>query len=176
MEIVKRKDLTLGQYLVIALFVFGLLLAVAGFFADHSGEIKFVLKIVSPNSAEAREGLEILNSKKTLGSKDCGFTQISNMFLKELTSQNAPEELKDIKVVRINRKGAKLAFSTARTREVIPIEFELSNGQKVEWNLEELETRVNKCTQNRLFVIACIMFSIGLLIQTVSFGIGLKKI
>jgi len=175
MEIRKVKDLIVAQYLVIILFVFGLLLAVAGFFVDHSGKIKFVLKIVSPDGAEAKEGMKTLRSRGTLDSEDCGFTQISKIFLKELESQNAPEKLEGIKVIKISRKGAELAFSTARVREVIPIEFELSNGQKIKWNLEELGNPIDKRVQRRLFVIACIVFSIGLIIQTVSFGIGLKK-
>ena len=156
----------------IVLFVLGVFLTIAAFFIDHSNKIHFVLSIVSPNSAKAKQGVESLYSKEMLISVDVGFKQISKIFLKELATLNPPEKIKNIEVVSIKKKSeVGLTDSDVGIKENVPIEIELSNGLKTERNLKEIESLIDEDIQNSLLVTGFIILFTGVSIEILMFVI-----
>lgn len=157
------------------LFAIGLLLEIAAFLGGQADNIPYVSEIISPSYIEAIEGLKVLDKEMILYPKDHGFKQISKIFLEKAAEENPPEKLVKIVVLKIQRKGARLGFSERHAKEEIPIVFELSNGQKLEWQLEHLIESVNKIKADRTFKVASVIFILGVVLQIIGFVSDLRQ-
>ena len=159
----------------ITLFIIGLAIETVAFFISQMENIPFVLKIISPKYAHASKGLEKLESSMILEPPDEGFKEFQEIFLNLLRKQNTPEKLTSISVLKFQREGARLALSEKRTKEVIPIKVFVSNGQEINWNVEDLVKNIEKFKKKNTFVTSIIIFLFGISIQITGFIIELSK-
>ncbi len=155
--------------ITIVLFFVGLLLQFAAFFGDQATNIPFVLKLVAPRYTQAQSGIQTLSSKKTLQPNDPGFAVISEIFLERLRELNSPNDVSKITIQQFALGEARLHLSTNRTREVIPINATLSNGQTMKWNLASLVQKVDELQNKNLFGYRLVVFLIGAVIQCIAF-------
>ena len=160
------------KHLPVLLFSLGLLIELSAFFIGTADYAPIVYKIISPSFYRANNGLEKLREKKVLETQDQGFHEISILFKSVAAKQNPPDVVKNIGITQFVRKGAMLAFSTDRAKEVIKVEVKLSNGQSVEWDLNEIESMVGGLKTANTFRWALGMFFVGALVQVIGFRIG----
>jgi len=163
------------KYLPLTLFVLGLLIEVTAFFIVNADDVPLVYKIISPSFYRANNGLNMLRETKKLEQKDQGFPEIAQLFKNVAVKTNSPDVVDKIDVTQFIRKGAMLAFSSDRAKEVIKVEVIFSNGQSVNWDLNEIDSMVKDMKTSNVFRWALIMFFIGVLIQIIGFWIFTKS-
>ncbi len=159
----------------IILFIIGLAIEIVAFSVNQMENIPFVVKIISPKYARASNGLEKLGSSMVLTPSDEGFNEFQEIFLNLLRDQNPSEPIASISILKFQREGARLVFSQKRTKEVIPVKVFISNGQEINWNLEDLIANIEKFKKQNTFVTSIIIFLIGVIIQIIGFIIALNK-
>ena len=160
---------------LITLIIVGLVIETVAFFVSQIENIPFVLRIVSPKYAHASKGLKRLESSTALTPSDEGFNEFQDIFLNLLCAQNPTEQVTSISILKFQREGARLAFSKKRAREVIPIKVFISNGQEIDWNIEDLVENVERLKKTDTFVISVIIFLFGVIIQIIGVIIQLNK-
>ena len=117
----------------IALFVLGLLVSFTAFAADHATSIPWVLRLFAPHYYHATNPAgKTLDEQKTLTPADEGFQEIQEIFM-GLLARQLPKL--PVSVARFTRGTAMLGFSESCAREMIPLDVELSVGQKLQWDL-----------------------------------------
>ncbi|HCP91331.1 MAG TPA: hypothetical protein DIT76_04685 [Spartobacteria bacterium] len=62
-----------------------------------------------------------------------------------------------------------IAFGENRAAEIIPLQVELSNGQKVQWDLKQVEAQVTSLKERRVFDYAAVFFILGTVITIIGF-------
>lgn len=164
----------LMKHLPLLVFAIGLLIEVAAFFVGYADCVPVIYKVISPSYSLAINGLDKLREKKVLEPQYRGFIKISELFKNVASKQNKPEIVEKIEVTQFVKKGAMLAFSTERAKEVIKVEVKLSNGQSVEWDLNEIERMVANMKSSYTFWWAMAVFLVGVILQIIGFKIGTK--
>jgi len=159
----------------ITLFIIGLFIESVAFFLNQIENIPFVVTIISPKYSHSLKGLKKLESSLIIESQDDGFTEFQEIFLNLLRKQNPSQNIDSISVLKFQREGARMTFSQKRTKEVIPIKVFISNGQELDWNLEELTSKIENFKKKNTFVISICIFLLGVTIQIVGFIIELNK-
>ena len=155
----------------ITLFVIGVLLEIGAFFGAQAKNIPPVLRFIAPRYSKAINGLSILDSQNVLNPGEKGFKEIVDIFIDVASQQNKPQIISKIKVLKIVREGAQLRFSQKRAKEVIPIKFELSNGQTIDWDLESMTEEINKLQQKSLFKYSIWILIAGIVLMSLAFFI-----
>jgi hypothetical protein len=74
-----------------------------------------------------------------------------------------------VRVTQINRGTAAIGFSQKHAKEIVPITFILSNGQKLEWDLEGMISEADSLKTRRLFGVSVFVFFAGVIIQVIGF-------
>ncbi len=162
------------KHLPLLLFAIGILIEVAAFFIGYADYVPIVYKFISPSFYRANIGLERLSATEILEPQDLGFPEIAQLFKNVAAKQNPPDVVQKTQVTQFVRKGAALAFSTKRAKEVINIEVKLSNDQSVEWDLNEIAPMVDALKTSNTFYWALALFFVGVIIQVIGFLIGTK--
>ena len=163
----KRSTLTL--------LIIGLALEAVAFVADKADEIPIVLSVLAPDYVLAQTGLQTLESKMLLTPEDVGFDVIAHIALEELASHYPDELIESLSITEISRSSAVITFNRRRAGEVIPLKFQLSNGQAPTWNLEEVNQEVNLLKSTPLFRAAAAVFIAGIIIQLVGIAIQFRR-
>jgi hypothetical protein len=153
----------------ILIFFAGILLSICAFVADKVDHIPFVLRLLAPAYARARAGIAKLDSSKTLLPSDEGFAEISRLFFDVAAHENPPELIASVSVKSNTRQAAMIAFGENRAAEIIPLQVELSNGQKVQWDLKQVEAQVTSLKERRVFDYAAVFFILGTVITIIGF-------
>jgi hypothetical protein len=159
------------EKLGIVIFVIGLVVSACAFVADKVDHIPAVLRLLAPEYARAEMALAKLKDTKTLGPDDNGFSEISKLFFQNAARENSPELLATLSIKKFARQTAMMAFGESKVGEVIPVEIELSNGQKVQWDLKQMETQAASLKENRIFHFSVGFFFLGLVIAAIGFFI-----
>jgi len=150
-------------------------LSTAAFVADKAEEIPLVLSVLAPDYVLAQAGLQTLESRLLLTPKDPGFEVIAHIALEELASHYTDEVIESLSVTEISRSTPMITFGRRRAGEVIPLKFQLSNGQAPTWNLEEVIQEVNLLKSTPLFRAAAAVFIAGIIIQLVGIAIQFRR-
>lgn len=158
----------------IILFILGVIFEIGAFFGSQAKNIPAVLRFIAPRYSKAVKGLNILDSQNVLNPGNKGFREIADVFINVASQKNEPEIISSITVLRIVREGAELRFSPKRAREVIPIKFELSNGQTVNWDLSYITEEVNKLEQRSIFRYSIWILIAGLIFMSLAFFLKKK--
>jgi len=157
------------EKLGVVIFIVGILVSVCAFVADKVDHIPAVLKLLAPGYARAQTAIEKLKSAKTLEPSDAGFAEISKLFFERAASENAPELLATLSIRKLTRQTAMMAFGESQVGEVVPVEAELSNGQKVQWDLKQIEAQATSLKESRIFHFSVGFFVLGLIIAAAGF-------
>ena len=160
----KRSTLTL--------LIIGLALEAVAFVADKADEIPIVLSVLAPDYVLAQTGLQTLESKMLLTPEDVGFDVIAHIALEGLASLYPNESLS---ITGISRSNAMLSIGVRRAGGVIPLKFQLSNGQAPTSTLEEVIQEVNSLKSTPLFRAAAAVFIAGIMIQLVGIAIQFRR-
>jgi len=160
--------------ITLILFVSGIFVETIAFFIGYAEHVPFLYQVISPTYYCANKGFEKLRDVKLLKQTDKGFIQISQLFKDVAAKQNPAEVVERINPTEFIRKGAMQAFSTDRVKEVIKVGVKLSNGQTVDWDLNEISSMVKALKSTNTFQWALKIFSLGVLIQIIGFIIGKK--
>jgi hypothetical protein len=153
----------------ILIFVAGILLSICAFVADKVDHIPFVLRLLAPAYARALAGITKLQSTKSLFPSDEGFAEISRLFFNTAAHENPPEVLASLSIKSFTRQTAMIAFGEDRADEVVPLQVELSNGQKVQWDLRQVEAQLASLKESRVFDYAVVFFILGTVITIIGF-------
>jgi len=160
------------KHLPLFLFTIGVLLEISAFFIGYADHVPMVFRFISPSYFRAKEGLNKLTDQKSLEPSDKGFPEISELFKKVLLKQNPSEVIEKINPTKFVHKGAMLSFSTERAKEVIKVEVNLSNGQSVPWDINEITFLVNQLKSRNIFKWALLVFFTGVIIQGIGYKVG----
>ena len=139
------------EKLGVVIFIVGILVSVCAFVADKVDHIPAVLKLLAPGYARAQTA------------------EISKLFFERAASENAPELLATLSIRKLTRQTAMMAFGESQVGEVVPVEAELSNGQKVQWDLKQIEAQATSLKESRIFHFSVGFFVLGLIIATAGF-------
>lgn len=153
----------------VALFILGILLAVAAFLGEKADNLPFILSLVAPEYTEAQSGLAELEKKMIVSPGDRGFEALANTFLSRLAKDNPPDRLKDVTITKIERHRPALVFRKLRAGEVVKITFSLSNDQTIDWNYDKLSEAIIALKTGRIFRFSAFVLFGGILIQAVGF-------
>ena len=145
------------------------------FVASKADEIPIVLSVLAPDYVLAQTGLQTLESRLLLTPKDPGFEVIAHIALEELASNYPDELIESLSVTEISRSTPMITFGRRRAGEVIPLKFQLSNGQAPTWNLEEVIQEVNSLKSTPLFRASVVVFIAGIITQLVGIAIQCKR-
>ncbi len=166
-----NQNVKLKRRLVIIIFFVGLFFEIVGFLIGYADNVPFVFKFISPDYAKAEKGLLTLEKKMELNKQDIGFKEIAHVFFEELKLQNPPEALVDLSITRIIRGNPYLSFGRKEVKPKISIGIELSDDQKLNWELEPLTILVNELKNKNLFKWAVAIFFSGIVVQVIGFVI-----
>jgi len=154
----------------ILLFVFGLLLEIAGFAASNSENVPFAESLLNPTYSRAASGWKKLEHTFLLGSNDQGFAELSELFMARLQSFNPPRSLSGLRISQINRSGAGLTVRSGTFLGAVPeLEVHLSNGQVAPWPIPEAESALASLRSSGVFVVSLVIFLSGVVLQIVGF-------
>jgi hypothetical protein len=153
----------------IMLFIIGLLLEALAFLGSHAENVPFVLSIVSPSYVKAKDGLRQMEKIIVLAPNQCGFDELSGLFLKQLALWNPTKDVSSISVLKITREKPVFVFNRLHATEKIPLIFTLSNGQNIKWDLAALTEDVKNLKATRLFLASIVVFVLGVGIQILGF-------
>ena len=145
------------------------------FAADHATSIPWVLRLFAPHYYHATVARKTLDEQKTLTPADEGFQEIQEIFMGLLAQQNSAEKLRGVSVARFTRGTAMLGFSESRAREMIPLDVELSVGQKLQWDLTALDEQLATHRESVTFRYAFVAFIGGTVIETLAFLLELLR-
>jgi len=151
------------------IFFAGIVLSICAFVVDKADHIPVVLRLVVPAYVHARAGLAKLQSTKVLVPADEGFAQISRLFFETASHENSPELLATLSIKSFTRQTAMIAFGEDRAGEIVPLQVDLSNGQKVQWDVRQVEAQVASLKQSRVFDFALALFILGTVIAVIGF-------
>jgi len=140
-----------------------------GFLASNAKNIPIILPYLTPSYYNATVGMKILSDKGILLPENQGFEVIETLFLDYASTQNSPDIIKTISLLSITLKNASLRFGEKRAREYRPIELKLSNGQKVEWSLDNLQSKIDKLFDSAIFKWSYSLFLVGLIFEIIYF-------
>jgi hypothetical protein len=159
------------EKLGIIVFIVGILVSACAFIADKVDHIPAVLRVLAPAYLRAQAGIEKLKATKTLEPNDAGFSEITKLFFARAARENPPELLASLSVRKLTRQTAMMAFGESQVGEVVPVEVELSNGQKVQWDLKQIESETAPLKESRIFHFSVAFFILGLIIAAIGFFI-----
>src|SRR5437867_4391086 len=120
-------------------FAAGVLISICAFSVDKADRLPIVMRFLAPAYVHAQTGVAKLKSTKALLPSDDGFAEIAKLFFDTAAHENSPEVLALLSVKSFTRQTAMIALGEDRAGEVVPVEVELSNGQKVRWDLKQIE-------------------------------------
>ena len=164
----------MGRITVILFFI-GILIEALAFIGSKAEDIPFVLSIVSPSYANAKDGLSEMERTMVLLPNQDGFIELSAIFYKNLVLWNPGRDVSSLSVVKITRKKANMTVGTLHAKEVVPLIFTMSNGQDLKWELGALMEDVNNLKAKHLFFTSIVVFVIGIGIQILGFILGRKE-
>lgn len=154
------------------LFITGLVIEAIAFFIGYAESVPFVYRIISPAYYHANKGVDILSENRVLEPNDDGFQEIERLFKTVAQKQNPPEVINSLSALQFLKKNAAMTFSKDRAKEVISVEVKLSNGQSVNWDLNEISDLASQLKSSSLFYWALAIFLFGILIQVIGFRLG----
>lgn len=164
--------------LTIILFFLGIFLEMCSFCFSQVEHISLVSEIVSPAYAKGMQGIKRLEANETLLPKDMGFPAISAVIMSSLQELNPPERLSRItvqKIVSVPRGtdikiGGKSIFGG-----ISNVRVTFSNKQELSFMIDGLRTKLVNAHFNTLFIVACGIFVIGVLLQLCGFWLHVVK-
>lgn len=162
----------------IILFFLGIVLEFCSFCLLQIEHIPWVSEIVSPAYAQGMQGIEKLETNKTLMPKDTGFSAISDIIISSLLKLNPPERLSGItvqKIVLVPRKTDIKIGGKSILGDDSKVRITLSNKQELSWMTDDLRTKLVKVHLNTLFVVACWIFGFGVSLQLCGFWVHVAK-
>jgi len=155
----------------VVIFIVGILVSVCAFVADKVDHIPAMLKLLAPGYIRAQTAIEKLKTAKTLEPSNAGFAEISKLFFERAARENSPKLLATMSIQKLTRQGAIRTYGELQVNEIVPVEVELSNGQKVQWDLKQIKAQATSLKESRLFHFSVGFFVLGLIIATAGFAI-----
>jgi hypothetical protein len=127
------------------------------------------MRFLAPAYVHAQAGVAKLGSSKTLLPGDDGFSELAKLFFDTASHENSAEVLALLSVKGFTRQTAMIALGEDHAGEVVPVEVELSNGQKVRWDLKQIESQLDSLKGNRVFDYTLVFFAVGTVLEIVGF-------
>lgn len=134
-------DMTVKKaHLIRWLLVVGALLAVFGFYLDHSEQNEWIVDRFARSYVRAMSAYEkMLNSDSGIGPADTGFTEIASICSEKLSGPD------DLTIVRIGvREGDSLRFKGKAITEDFILEITLQDGRSATGNIEDLRPQIRQ--------------------------------
>jgi len=153
----------------IIVFIVGIGVSICAFVADKVDHIPGILRLLAPEYARAEAALAKLRNTKTLEPGDKGFSEVSKLFFQTAARENPPELLATLSITKLTRQNAMMAFGETQVGEIVPLEVELSNGQKVRWDLKQVEAQAASLKEIRIFHFSVAFFIVGIIIAAIGF-------
>jgi hypothetical protein len=157
------------EKLGIIVFVVGILVSICAFIADKVDHIPVVLRMLAPEYSHVETALAKLRDIKSLAPADEGFSEISKLFFQTAARKNPPELLATLSITKLTRQTAMMAFGENQVGEVVPLEVELSNGQKVRWDMKQVEAQAASLKEGRIFHFSVGLFILGVILAAIGF-------
>jgi hypothetical protein len=160
----------------------GISIQIAGWFGEHCVEIPFVLRFVAPDYYHARNGLETLLSKHSIGTFDDGFKQLSPFALKYFRQQvNVATNITDLRITNLILATTYSPNSEAHlATSMVVMYFTTSQAKIIGNNIEtmqfdRLKDDAESLREPNIIVFCFALFFIGTLIDVFSFFVESKE-
>jgi hypothetical protein len=147
----------------IALQFLGIALTIIGYLGGNAEKLPFVSRIVAPNYFLAKEGMKTLSIKKVLGPQDLGFTQIAEIFRKQLKPKEAAEKAQFEKLA-LGAGGMRFATG-APAEPFVELEIFIKGNASLKADLTKLGKDIDAMMDKRIFAIANIVFWLGVAVS-----------
>lgn len=155
------------------LFFLGLLLIISGFLVDKASNIPWVLSILSPEYVAAQSGLSRLDDLASLLPGDRGFEEIASTYAEDLRFNDTTKRVDWTVVDKIGpRKSQVSSISYLGPKTWIPLDFHLTNGQTLPYDLILLRQDVEGLKTADLSFWGGLLFWLGVLSYIIEFVVS----
>lgn len=159
------------------LFWIGLLITMAGFIIGQSTRIESLSSIVSPRYADASAGIKTLIQNDMIRPGQRGFSELEEMYLAMLASENDHEKLKGVAVTKFAGVANSISMVGSGQNDDggMPVKVYLANGDVLPWGTGNIDRKIASLKDEGVLLWSSVVFSLGVLMQILSRFVNAKS-